>query len=149
MGYNLSRFDPFQHLARFDHLRGFEDMLRDFHLTSSLRDTEGMPRIKIDVTETDEAYSVKAEIPGVKKEDIKVDIDHNQVFISAESKHKSEVKDGKSVVRSERYYGQQFRSFTLDHDINDANTVAKYQDGILDLLIPKKANKQGKKIVVG
>lgn len=146
---NLTRFDPFNEIARFEPFRGFEDLLRDFSLKPARRELEAEPRIRMEVTESDNAYTVKAEIPGVKKEDIKVDIDKNQVTISAESRRESEKKEGANVVHSERYYGQQFRSFTLAHDVDEEKTVAKYQDGVLELNLPKKAsNGGGKQIVV-
>ena len=75
----------------------------------------------------------KAEIPGVKKEDIHVAIDGNQVSIEAEVKRETEEKKGEKVVRSERYFGKQYRSFTLATDIDAAAAAAKYADGVLEL----------------
>lgn len=146
MANNLMNFDPFGSLARFEPFRRFDEFFKG--MPSGLRDMEMEPRIKMDVTETDRAYTVKAEIPGVKKEDIKIDIDGNQVSISAETRHESEQKEGESVVRSERYYGQQYRSFTLAHEVNDAEAAAKYQDGVLELTLPKKQRSSSKKVVV-
>lgn len=148
MANNLTPFDRFGDLTRFEPLRGLEDLFRDFHLKRALRDFEAAPLIKLDVSETEQAYSVKAELPGMKKEDIKVDIDGNRVSISAEIKRESEKKDGQTVVRSERYVGQQFRSFTLDQDVDDSQAEAKYQDGVLELTLPKKPNNATRKIVV-
>lgn len=148
MANNLIRFTPFNDIANFEPLRGFEELLRDFRLTPSLRELEVRPSMKMDVTETDQAYTIKAEIPGMKKEDIKIDIDGNQVSITAETKQESEQKDGETVVRSERYFGRQFRSFTLAHEIDEANAVAKYQDGVLDLTLPKKARTSAKQLTV-
>ncbi|MDB5821853.1 MAG: putative Hsp20-like chaperone [Herminiimonas sp.] len=146
---NLTRFDPFNDIARFEPFRGFEDLLRDFSLKPATREFSAEPRIRMEVTESDSAYTVKAEIPGVKKEDIKINIDNNQVTISAESRRETEQKEGTTVVRSERYYGQQFRSFTLAQNVDDEKTVAKYQDGVLELTLPKKAaDGGGKQIVV-
>lgn len=145
---NLTRFDPFNEIARFEPFRGFDDLLRDFSLKPALRELQAEPRIRMEVTESDNAYTVKAEIPGVKKEDIKVDIDKNQVTISAESRRESEQKEGANVVHTERYYGQQFRSFTLAHDVDEEKTVAKYQDGVLELNLPKRASSGGGKHIV-
>lgn len=139
----LTRFDPFNEVARFDPFRGAEDFFKDFSLRPSMRNFDVEPRIKMDVTENDQSYMVKAEIPGVKKEDIKVDIDGNQVSISAETKKETEEKQGETVVRSERYYGQQFRSFTLSAEIDDEKAEAKYRDGVLELTLPKKKNGGG------
>lgn len=143
----LTRFDPFSDIARFEPLNGIEDWFRDFQLRPSLRDWNVEPRIKIDVSETDVAYTVKAEIPGVKKEDIKVDVEGGVVSITAELKHESEVKTGK-LLRTERTYGEQRRSFTLAQDIDDAKVVASYADGVLTLSLPKKSGKASKHIPI-
>ncbi|MGZ3237572.1 MAG: Hsp20/alpha crystallin family protein [Burkholderiaceae bacterium] len=139
MSNNLMHFEPF---------RGIDDFFKDFQWRPMMRNLDVEPRIKMDVSETDTAYTVKAEIPGVKKEDIKVSVEGNQVSISAEVKNEKEEKKGETVVRSERYYGLQSRSFTLAHDINDEQTQAKYQDGVLELILPKKAASSGKKITI-
>ena len=143
----LTRFDPFSDIARFEPLNGIEDWFRDFQLRPSLRDWNVEPRIKIDVSETDVAYTVKAEIPGVKKEDIKVDVEGGVVSITAELKHESEVETGK-LLRTERTYGEQRRSFTLAQDIDDAKVVASYADGVLTLSLPKKSGKASKHIPI-
>ena len=147
MANHLTRFDPFTDVARFDPFNGLEDWFRDFNLRPALRDWKVEPRIKIDVTEGDTIYTVKAEIPGVKKEDIKVDVQGNEVSISAELKQESEEKHGKQL-RSECFHGAQRRSFTLAHDIDDAHVVARYADGVLSLTLPKKAGKAGRQIAI-
>jgi HSP20 family protein len=146
MANNLMNFDPFRDLARMDPFRGFDDFFKG--MQPALRGMNAEPDIRMDVTESDRAYTVKAEIPGAKKEDIKIDIEGNRVSISAETKRESEEKQGESVVRSERYYGRQSRMFTLAHDIDDAEVAAKYQDGVLELTLPKKARKGGKKVTI-
>ena len=95
---------------------GFEDFVRGFFQPArQLR--RAVAPIKVDVTEKDDAYVVKADLPGVRKEDIQVTIDANQVTISAEVKRESEQKDGERVVRSERYVGAVSRSFVLPDDV--------------------------------
>jgi HSP20 family protein len=145
---NITRFDPFGELARFQPLANFDDFFKGFRLRPSLNDVEAEPRIKVDVSEADAAYNVKADIPGVKKEDIHVAIDGNQVSIEAEIKKETEEKKGVVVVRSERYFGRQFRSFTLGSDIDVAKAEAKYNDGVLELKLPKKANGSAKELKV-
>src|SRR4029077_10354309 len=105
-------------------------------------------RLRVDVTATDNSYLVRAEIPGVKKEDINVAIDGNQVEISAEVKNEKEAKDGEKVLRSERYYGRVYRAFALDQDIDESATQAKYADGILELTLPKKQTAAAKRITI-
>ena len=145
---NITRFDPFNELTRFDPFRDLGDFFPGFTLRPVLRDIGVEPQIKLDVAEADKAYTVEAEIPGVKKEDIQVSIEGNQVSISAEVKQEKEEKEGKKVVRSERYYGKQYRSFSLAHPIDEAKAQAEYKDGVLQLTLPKKSNGEVKKIAV-
>ena len=94
MANHLTRFDPFGDIARFEPFQGLEEWMRDFNLRPALRDWNVEPRIKMDVSEDDRNYTVKAEIPGVKKEDIHVNVEGNQVTIAAELKRESEQKEG-------------------------------------------------------
>jgi len=95
------------------------------------------PAIKVDVEETAERYLVKADMPGVAKEDIRVDVDGNMVSIAAEvRREKTDEKNGK-VLRSERYVGTVSRAFTLPMDVDVERAEAKYADGVLMLTLPK------------
>lgn len=138
MATNLTRFDPFGELGRMTPLRAFEDMFRDLAPRGG-HGLQEIPMIGLDVSETDQAYTVRAEIPGVKKEDIKVEVQGNRVSISAETRREDQQKQGERVVRSELYYGQQHRTFTLDHDVDDTKASARFVDGVLELSLPKKA----------
>lgn len=110
---------------------------------------DGTPQIRLDVSEDDQTYAVKADIPGVRKEDIDVRIDGNVVTIAAEiKKDKEEKKDGR-VLRSERRYGWASRSFTLASAVDSAAADAKYANGVLELRLPKKASSEGKRLAVG
>jgi HSP20 family protein len=104
--------------------------------------------MKIDVTKAEDTYTVKAEIPGVKKDDIQVSIDGNEVTISGEIKRESEEKKGEEVLRSERYYGKVSRSFTLPHDVDESKVVAKYAEGVLKLTLPMKIKSASKKVTI-
>lgn len=148
MANNLMRFDPFGELVSINPLRNIDDIFKDFRVAPSWTNLPAEPRIKMDVAETDKSYVVKAEIPGVTKEDIKVSIEGNQVSISAETKKETEEKSGETVVRSERYYGQQFRSFTLACDVDEEKAEASYQNGVLELKLPKKSGPAGKQLLV-
>lgn len=103
--------------------------------------------IRVDVKETDKTYKVRAEIPGVKKEDIDIAIDGNVVTLKAEIKREKEEKDEKSVV-SERYYGAVSRMFTLDTDVDEKGATAKYGDGVLELVLPKKEGTRARHVKV-
>jgi HSP20 family protein len=111
--------------------------------------TERAPQIRIDLSETDDQYAVKAEIPGVRKEDIDVRIDGDQVTISAEVKKEKEEKDDGRLLRSERQYGYASRSFTLACDVDEGKADAKYENGVLQLKLPKKAATASKRLSIG
>jgi len=134
---NITRTDLFRDVARFDPFRDFDGFLGFPRLSRLLDTPEIQPVIKLDVSEDEKTYRVKAELPGVKKEDIAVEIDGNQVSLSAEVKRESEKKEGETVVHSERYYGRQSRTFTLGREIDRAKAEAKFDNGVLELTLPK------------
>jgi len=144
---NLTRYDPFN-LARLDPFGDFDDMFKGVFMRPVLFEGQPQMQIKMDLKEDDNAYTVHADIPGVKKEDIHVNIEGNQVSISAETKLEKEEKKGEKVLRSERYVGKVARSFTLAHDVDEAKSQAKYSDGVLELTLPKKAPNTAKKLAV-
>ena len=148
MANTLMRFDPFNEMARFDPFRSIDEIFRDFSVgPSSWRGVEAAPRIRLDVSETDQEYQVRADLPGVKKSDIKVAIENNQVSISAETKEERDARTT-GMIRSERYYGQQYRSFALPQDIDDSKAQARYENGVLQLMLPKKAGAASKQITI-
>jgi HSP20 family protein len=91
---------------------------------------------------------VKADLPGVKKDDVKVEIDGNVVTISAESREEKDVKEEGKLIRSERYYGSLYRSFSLGHDVDESAATAKFTDGTLELVLPRKATSAVKKLAI-
>lgn len=149
MSNQLMRPDVLNDLARFAPFGSVDDFFRDFGFKNSLREIDRAIPIRMDISETENAYKITAEMPGLKKEDIQIKVESNHVSISAEIRRETEKKDGATLLRSERYVGQQFRSFSLDHEIDDAKAEAKYQDGILELTLPKRLNGNStKKLVV-
>jgi HSP20 family protein len=107
-----------------------------------------LPQFKMDVKEDDKAYTVHADLPGVKKEDIHVSIEGNTVAISAETRTETEQKEGEKVLKRERTYGKVFRSFSLGSDIDEAAASARYNDGVLELVLPKKTAAASKRLTV-
>lgn len=95
--------------------------------------------MKTDISENDKGYVMKVELPGVKKEDIKLSLKNGELTISAESAKNSEEKDkdGK-IIRRERYCGSARRTFYVGEDITENDVKASYKDGVLRLDIPKK-----------
>ena len=125
-----------------------EDMFRSLTRPWPNNLSARAPQIKLDVSEADANYVVKAEVPGVRKEDIDVRIEGNQVTISAEiKKDKEEKKDGR-VLRSERQYGFASRTFSLACDVDEAKSGAKYENGILELTLPKKTTSSSKRLPI-
>ncbi|CAM3875443.1 Heat shock protein Hsp20 OS=Castellaniella defragrans (strain DSM / CCUG 39792 / 65Phen) OX=1437824 GN=BN940_18261 PE=3 SV=1 [Castellaniella denitrificans] len=143
MANHLTRFNPFGDLAGFESLRGIDDFFNRFPLTSALSGRGDEPRLNIDVTETEQAYAVKAEVPGARKEDVKVSIEGNVVSIRVEKTREDVEKEGETVLRRERYHGVQMRRFSLGHDIDVAGASARCADGVLELTLPKKESSQG------
>ncbi len=139
---NLTRYSPFD--------EAFDDLFKGFFVRPVAFDEKTQPQvgIRMDVTESDKAYLVHADIPGVKKEDIQITIDGNQVSISAEARYHREQKDGEKVLRSERSYGKAYRAFSLAQDVDESNAEAKYVDGVLELTLPKKAASSTKRLSV-
>jgi HSP20 family protein len=135
---NMTKYDPFGDIDDF--FKGF--MLRP------VRYTQELPQIRIDVSEAQGAYVVRADIPGAKKEDIKVDVEGNLVTISAETRAESEKKEGERVVHSERSFGRVSRSFTVGQEVDEKGASAKYADGVLELRLPRKSAAAQAKIVV-
>ena len=145
---NITRYDPFEDIARLSPFGSLDDMFKGLRLRPWPKEADIEPQIRIDVSEDDKAYTVKADVPGVKKDDIKVSIEGNQVSIEAETKKETQEKKGDTLLRSERYYGRVFRSFALAHDVDGSKAEAKYSDGVLELKLPKKANGSAKTVKV-
>jgi HSP20 family protein len=138
---NITRYDPFNDMDELFKGLFVRPMRFDLEMPQQMR-------MKIDISKADDTYTVKADIPGVKKDDIQVSIDGNEVTISGEIKKETEEKKGEEVLRSERYYGKVSRSFTLPHDVDEAKVVAKYADGVLKVTLPLKVVAKTKKITV-
>ena len=125
-----------------------EDMFRGFMRPWRAEMTQRAPQIKLDVNENEGNFLIKAEMPGVRKEDIDVRIDGNQVTISAELKKESDEKKEGRVIRSERQYGYASRSFTLSCAVDEAKADAKMQDGVLKLTLPKKTTTSSRRLPI-
>ncbi|MBI3480977.1 MAG: Hsp20/alpha crystallin family protein [Nitrosomonadales bacterium] len=145
----ITRFEPFNELARFDPFFNLDDVSNKFMMRPLLRgDTDFEPQIKLDLKEANGNYLVKADIPGVSKDDIHVTIDGNRVSISAELKREKESKDGERVIRSERSYGMASRSFNLADEVDPGKVQAKYKNGVLELTLPKKPGSSRREIAI-
>ena len=138
---SLQIYDPFAEVGIDDLFRGFFRPVRGTDRTTPVA-------VKVDVTESDKGYVVHAEIPGVSKDEIQVAVEGNQVTIAAEVKRNNEPKDGERVLRTERYYGAVYRSFTLPSELDEAKSEAKYENGVLELKLAKKPAVAGRKLTI-
>ena len=139
----VNRFDPFNELV--------DDLFKGFLVRPVAYDGragEALPRMKVDVAEQNGAYTVTAELPGVRKDDIQVTIDGSQVTLAAEVKREKEASQDERVLHTERVYGKVSRSFTLPQEVDEATAEAKFRDGVLELTLPKKAAAQRKQISI-
>ncbi len=133
-------------LRRYDPL---DDLFRGFFVRPVVgAPGQETPEVRVDVQESEKSYLVHAELPGMKKEDIHIDIDGAVVTITAERKQEKEVKEGERVLRTERYFGKVSRSFQLALEIDESQASAKYNDGVLELTLPKKAAVQAKRVTI-
>jgi HSP20 family protein len=137
---NIVRSTPFDEL--------FKDFGKGFWVKPFAFPGEAEVQMKIDVKEDDKSFTIQADIPGVKKEDIQVDVDGGQVSLRAEVRHEKEEKKGEKVRYSERSYGMVSRSFTLPVDVDAKGARAEYKDGVLNLTLPKKPNGSAQRIAV-
>jgi HSP20 family protein len=101
----------------------------------------------VDIHETDKEFLVKAEIPEVKKDDVKITIEEGVLTIKGERKAEREEK-GKTFHRTERMYGTFLRSFALPNEVEEAKAVAEFKDGMLTLHLPKSERAKPKTIEV-
>ena len=133
-------------LTRFERL---DDMFPEFfpRWSRPMQLDANLPKdIRIDVSENEKEYLVSAEVPGARKDDIRVVVDGNYVSITADIKKDIEDKhaEGGRMLVKETYRGSVSRGFTLAHEVDDKGAVAKFDDGILRLTLPKRTGSSSK-----
>jgi len=124
------------------------DLVQPEYNVWSFLDGMSTDRFKLDIKDSNDRYTITAELPGVNKEDIKVEVEGDRVKISAESQKMKEVKNDEKIVRSERYYGWLSRTVQLDQPVKSKGSTAKCENGILTLTLPKEENHRGNLIPV-
>jgi HSP20 family protein len=137
---NITRYNPFEDLL--------SELGKGFFLKPFPIPAVADLHMKIDVKEDEKSFTVKADIPGVKKEDIHVDVEGDHVTVRAEAKQERDEKKDEKIIHSERSYGMVSRSFTLPVDVDAKSAKAEYKDGVLNLVLPKKANGSAKRVEV-
>jgi HSP20 family protein len=128
----------------------FDDFFRDMAPGFYVKPLHGEPlpgpgQIKMDVKENGNSYTVSAEIPGVRKEDIHVTVEGGMVTVRAEVKQEDSHKDDRTL-RSERYFGSVSRGIQLAQDVDQSQAKAKYDNGVLTLTLPKKTGGTSQKL---
>jgi HSP20 family protein len=134
---NLTRSNPARNIVRSGPFPDIGNLLRDFALAPVLRDLEQAPRMKVDIEETDQAYIVRADVPGADRENITVTVDGNTVSIRANVEQERTEPNG-NMIAVERVYGEEFRTFSLPQDIDESKAQAAVENGVLILTLPKK-----------
>lgn len=149
---NLVRWDPFRELEEMgDRLnRAFGGLSRPaVRGLETGREALTVPDWSpmVDITETDMEYLIKAEIPEVKKEDVKVAVEDGVLTLQGERKQEKEEK-GKKFHRVERYYGSFLRTFTVPDNVDETKVKAEFKDGILNVHLPKTEKAKPKAVEV-
>ncbi len=141
-------------IIKWQPLREIEDLFDRYTRAMGLPSSQSQELIttgdwspRVDISETDNEFVIKAEIPEVKKEDVKVSVDNGVLTVRGERKQEKEEK-GKKFHRVERYYGSFVRSFTLPDNVDGTKIKASFKDGMLNLQIPKTAEAKPKPIEV-
>ena len=102
----------------------------------------------LDVAESDRAYTVKLDLPGVAKEDVKIAIDGRRVSVEAQARKEDEKKDGDRIVFRERSLASYARSFSVAAEVDQAESAAKLEDGVLTLTLAKRGTPAAARITV-
>jgi HSP20 family protein len=136
-------------LLRREPLAGLGTLLDEFFQPALARPAAGPAprRIRVDVKETPEAYVVQAELPGVKKDQIAIDVEANEVAIAVETA-RAKAADDEKWLHVERYAGKSERRFALPLELDAARAEARFADGVLELTLPKKAPTAARKVEV-
>jgi HSP20 family protein len=128
-------------------------MFNDFWAPTSTMETSFEPETgfmpAVDVEDAESHYLVSFDLPGLKKDDLCIDVEGDQLVVSGERKQESEKKEGRQLVNRERYYGAFERTFTLPATVEADKIEASYDDGVLRIAIPKGKSAQTKSIEIG
>lgn len=119
------------------------DSMSAFNRRNPLYGKHGKNMMKTDVRETDDSYELDIDLPGFKKDEVKVDLKNGYLTISAaKSLEKENEKKNAHYIRKERYSGQMTRSFYVGEEVEPKDVNAKFEDGILKLTLPKAEHKE-------
>lgn len=144
----MTRWNPFRS-TRLEPASSLDELFRNLVARPTWRDVGPAPEMRVDVTESEAAFSVKAEIPGVERDDIEISVDGNHVSIGAQIKRETKRQENDTrELCAERFYGKAERSFLLPTEIDAEGATARYEQGVLTLTLPKKKNGSSYRIAV-
>lgn len=144
---DLGQWDPLRGtLLRMDPLRMVREMFQDPFTTTGML-AESIFRPNLDVTETNDAFVIKADLPGVREEDIEVSVTGNRLTVSGR-REAEDVQEGDRYVAIERSYGSFSRSFVLPDSADLDQIQAELTNGVLRVKVPKRGEMQGRKISI-
>jgi HSP20 family protein len=151
----LSRWDPFKSWDPFKEMQELQDRLSSAFGLAPVRPTEGGKETMtvarwyplVDITEDDKEYVIKAELPEIRREDVRVTVENGVLTLSGERKYEQEEK-GRKYHRVERAYGNFVRSFTLPDDADPGKVAAEFKDGVLRIRVTKQEQARPKTIEV-
>lgn len=135
-----SAFDDFDNL--------FDDFWRPARIGRIAGGNNGAFAPALDVSESDNEYRVRADLPGVKKDDLDISIQDGVLTINAETRYEDEKKEKGRVIRQERRYGKFVRSMRLGDTVDVGEVKAELKDGVLELVLPKAEQVRPKRIDV-
>ena len=144
----LVRWTPLGNLQSFQHEmnRMFEDFFRGGN-GEAAGPGMGSWTPAVDIHETDDGFVIKAELPGISKDDVSIDVHQNTLTLRGQRKHEAEVKNER-YHRVERAYGSFERSFVLPTVVDQDKAQATYKDGVLELHLPKSEAAKPKRIAI-
>jgi HSP20 family protein len=149
MARGLRILDPWRDFGSLQERinRMFDDTIRTLYPHGGEELERGAWMPAVDIHETEDGYVVKADLPGLKKEDIQIDLKDSTLTLKGEKKFEEKVSKD-NYIRTERAYGTFVRSFTLPHNVDAEKIKASYKDGVLELTLPKKEEAKPKQIKV-
>ena len=140
---------PEEHYLRSDYFDNFGDVFNGFFRTPLTHRSVRKARMPaVDVAETDTTYQVKAELPGIRKEDLDVTVDDGVLTIKAQHNDNQEQTEIGQLIRQERSYGKFVRSLNLGANVDEETIAAEYRDGVLHITLPKAKEVQPRKVEV-
>ncbi len=143
---SLIRFSPTTDMRRLQ--REFESLFENFFPTRTAEDGESAvwaPRV--DLSETDEAYFIHLDLPGLKKDEVEINFHEGTLSVSGERQAES-TEENRKFVRVERSYGRFYRAFTLPQAVNEKKIEATFEDGVLNVRVPKAEEVKPRRIAI-